>query len=71
MKPSNENMSHGKALSMRMFTWFRDESIWYDFGMYAKKLNGLQWSIGGFLVWVYGFGVDLALKLALQLYFKD
>ena len=58
-------MSHGKALSMRMITWCRDESIVIGFGMYAQELNGLQWRIEGFLVWVYGFGVDLALKLAL------
>ena len=50
---------------MRMITWCRDESIGYDLGMYAQELNGLQWSIGGFLVWIDGFSMDLALKIAL------
>ena len=34
-------------------------------GCMLKSSNGLQWSFGGFLVWIYGFGINLALKLAL------
>ena len=58
-------MNHGLVLSMRPFFVVGMGLFDMILGCMLNNSNGLQWRFDGFLVWMYGFGVDLALKLAL------